>query len=693
MPRAVDSVRQTLPWLATLLFTCVNAQFVFAQEPAIPFAPWSHRVVKVAISPDGKTVASATDRGSIRLWDVATGQQKHLLGQEAGAKLFGPVILLTFSSDGKTLLSTTDDHSIKIWDTVTGKERANHDFKKVPAPGKPGPNEDPIIPLPISSVAISQNSKMLAIGAPTGIKLWNTETGKQMGVLQTPKGSAFQELELVEFDQSGKLLAVIRGKKVVEVWNVAARKIVSQFFGHKVNVESFAFSPDGTIVASGDSLDRTSDMENPGAPGTVEKPLPNGIWLWNASTGKELAVLKGHEGPIKSLIFTLDGKTLVSASDDQTIRVWDVAGKQTKAVLSNHSAPVTCLSLSLDGKTLASGSIDQTIKLWDVATAKEIRTLLWTVAADRDPARSACSTKPAFSPDGKTVFYGTSTGMIRAVDATTGKTTASFEGAADMITSISLSKNGKTLVSGGFDFLVRIWDVPSGRPVGVIDSPNEREIRFRHGLEMQCLLSPDGRTLATVAFGGERIGDNEIKLWDVPSLKRRTTLLSANNHELGTMAFSSDSKLLAWADGGEIRVQELEGSKEKSRFKIGGGVYCLAFSPDNSAIGVGTQNSSELWSVAKQARIATWNAGSRTQGVAFHPQRPLLATASAEGALKLWNLADRKELSTIALSGKGEWSIAFSPDGTRLAATSPGMPLKVLVLGNDNRFVNSDLRK
>ncbi|MBE8966754.1 serine/threonine protein kinase [Nostocales cyanobacterium LEGE 12452] len=232
----------------------------------------------VVISPNGKLLVSASDDNTIKIWNLATRKQiRTLIGHSDS------IHALAISADSETLVSASDDNTIKIWDLATGEQirtLAGHTFW-------------------VRSVAISPNGVILASGSfDKTIKIWNLAKGYP---IRTLEGNS-QTVTTVAISPNGKTLATASRNRTIKLWNLATGREIRTLAGHKNTVTSVAFSADGKIIASG-SRDRT-------------------IKLWNTATGEEILTLAGHTNTVTSVTFTPDGKTLVSASEDNTIKIW-----------------------------------------------------------------------------------------------------------------------------------------------------------------------------------------------------------------------------------------------------------------------------------------------------------------------------------------------------------------------------------
>ncbi len=188
----------------------------------------------------------------------------------------------------------------------------------------------------------------------------------------------------VAFSPDGTLLATGGEDLRVRIWRIPDATLVRTLSGHSDGVHSVAFSPDGTLLASG-AGDST-------------------VRLWRVSDGTSLRTLSGHTGTVWSVVFSPDGTLLASGSWDNTIRLWRVSDGISLRVLTSHSDDVESIAFSPDGTVLASGADDDTVRLWSVPDGRLLRTLT---------GHTSSVYGIAFSPDGTTVASGALDGSVR----------------------------------------------------------------------------------------------------------------------------------------------------------------------------------------------------------------------------------------------------------------------------------------
>jgi WD40 repeat protein len=287
-------------------------------------------VLSVAISPDGKTIASSGDERTIKLWNLATGKQVSSLNGH-----FQQVNVVAISPDGKFLVSGSDDNTIKIWNLATRKQIRTLQ----------GHSDS------VHALAISADSQTLVSGSDDNtIKIWDLATGEQ---IRTLVGHTFW-VRSVAISPDSVILASGSFDKTIKIWNLAKGYPIRTLEGNFQTVTAVAISPDGKTLASA-----SRDVHDGLRLGTIK--------LWDLLRGKEIRTLAGHENTVTSIAFSSDGKMIASGSRDRTIKLWNPATGEEILTLAGHTNTVTSVTFSPDHKTLVSGSEDNTIKIWQLS--------------------------------------------------------------------------------------------------------------------------------------------------------------------------------------------------------------------------------------------------------------------------------------------------------------------------------------
>jgi WD40 repeat protein len=616
----------------------------FRTEWTSPKSP--EPITSLAISPDGKKLASGSEDNTVQLWDVETGKQLTTLTGHSDY-----VLSVAFSPDGGKLASGSKDKTVRLWDVSTGTQLTT----------LKGHSSD------VSSVAFSPDGKKLASGSDENtVRLWDISTGTQLATLTGHSDGVFS----VTFSPDGKKLASGSEDNTVRLWDVETGKQLTTLKGHSSDVRSVAFSPDGKKLASGSS-DHT-------------------VRLWDVSTGTQLVTLTGHLYDILSVAFSPDGKKLASGSKDKTVRLWDVGTGRKPKILTGHLSDVLSVAFSPDGEKLASGSKDKTVRLWDISTGTQLATLtghsdgVFSVTFSPDgkilasgsrdttvwlrdvetgkqltilTGHSSAVRSVAFSPDGEKLASGSSDHTVRLWDLSTGKELGTLKGHSNSVESVAFSPDGKILASGSSDHTVRLWDLSTGKELGTLKG---------HSNSVESVaFSPDGKILAS----GSR--DNTVRLWDVSTGKQKKTL-QKHSSWIFSVAFSPDGKILASGSGDntvllwDLSTGTLWLSVRKHSLRI----FSVDFIPEGEALASGSDDQTvPLFKVLSGKVLATLKGhSSSVLSVAFSPDGKKLASGSLDNTVRLWDVATGKELATLKGHSSSVLSVAFSPDGKILAS-------------------------
>lgn len=512
------------------------------------------KIDAVAFAPDGKRFVTGGWDGTARVWN------------EDGSSLDLPqkglyVQAVAFSPVANQVATGCDDKAayLRIWDLET----------RQPLHTLQGHKDA------VTSIAYSKDGKrLLTTSFDNTARIWDVATGQQLQVLAGHSwwvwDAAFSpdESQVVTVSQDGTAI----------VWNLADGSKSPAFTGHQGAVYSVAFAPDGQQIASGGYDKRVLLWKSDGL-----QPFDfNGLLAGEEIPPPKFDPLDGHTAAVRSVQFSADGKFVLSAGHDNTVKVWTVANASLLKTLRGHGSWVRACAFSPDGEWVLSGGYDNHARLWNVKQYEEVRVMRGRVLDGHQDAIMAAS----FSRDGHQIATASRDRTAMSWNADTGAPLNEFrEGHSFLASDSAFFVDNKRLVTSAVDNTVRIWNVTSGVEIHQLEGT---------GRAAAIAVSPDDRWIAT---GSDQ---RTAKIWNA-------------------------------ATGGFVR--ELDGHKVE--------VTAVAFSPDSKFVYSGDANGrGVLWSreTGEQLQRLDWHT-SKIAAARFTPDGDRLLTASDDKNVCQWDVS------------------------------------------------------
>lgn len=545
------------------------------------------------------------------LWKMTRSDELFTLGTHSNV-----VTVVTYSPDGRLISSGSEDRTARLWDVDAQTEVARW----------PQPDE-------VRGVTFTPEGNLVAVANGGAVQFFDVVTrAERTGII-----SDTNDTGTLMFSKDGRTLALLGGQQV-RLWEWPSRRALGD-----IRVPSacrLAFSPEGRELAvacldgttafieltDGVPVARVVKASTVGmvletqplafAPKTkllyARGDLEGSVTVWDAVSMKELDEFSAHQSWIGTVAFSADGGTFATASADHTAKLWDAESRQQRLVLRGHRDEVWSIAFAPDGSTVATGGKDGTIRIWSTTSSTRAQ-----------HARS---------------FLESDASLI--LEASTGG---------------AISADGQLLVATSNNHTATIRDFGRMNVAQELDLPAN---------PFRCAVSSTSSLLACSFPNG---GITVVHLGRGESFQ-----LPGTDRGLA-IRFSADGRtLVGISPAGRVQVWRMNQANSHESFGLKSPDICsFQVSENGREIGIAFRDASyEVWDTETKRRIALLN-GHRAPAwaSAFAHGGSLVATAGADGTVKLWDRALGSEVATLPGSDLNAYfSVAFSGDGRRLVA-------------------------
>jgi WD40 repeat protein len=638
-----------------------GANFSQAQFRDTTFATALGRNPVAAFCPQGRYLATGDHEGRLLLWDLTYGKLVWMFdqGQHQSQSQSQGVCALAFNPQGDLLAVGTETGSIWLWPVGTTYQIDALEHHRQP----------------VRALAFSPDGSQLASGDDAGqLCLWEVASGFAQGCLEWHEGP----IHSLVYNDGGDRLVSAGDDQRACLWQVAEGTVLKPFQARST----------ATLRTAG----WLRDPHDPACP-----PIPfaaghddHCLTIWNLNTGLPCWILPADVEALLAMAVSPDGRHLVCSCQDFTVALWDIPQRRHRYRLPSLGAPVWALAFSADSRYVMTGG-DYAIKLWSVKSGQGWRSFLSQAHSVRclalGTAGGAQGCIVTGHDDAQLRLWEVVAGSPYAVGP---RTLAGHDGA---VRAVALSADGQWLVSSASDRTLRLWALATG------------QVQWVAALAVPATLlslSADGQWLASASTEGQ------VTLWNVATGAPVGDLENSPEHP-SALCFSADSQHLLiggrdgsigwWSVGQSCCQGHLQGHQ--------GPVHGLAHSAAGSIIASASHDGTVRWWQFQGAGgpgqglpvrhpegslpppvppQGQWRhpAEHWLQGVAISSTDEILAIASDDAHLELWDVCSNQRRHRLQGHSQDIWQVAVSPSRTHLITASHDDEIRVWALESGN---------
>lgn len=547
-------------------------------------------VTDVEFSADGATLASSSADSTVRLWDAESGAALHTL--EAHIDY---VFKLSFSSDGARLASssaaigvresdrTPEHNTIQVWDVASGENT---------------------LTIPPDGIGFIRDVEFSPDGARIAATTWSGALGGTARFYDAASGEEVQRIYAhrdtianLEFSPDGALLATASRDQSVKLWDIDKGVLVTSYVDLGDRIQDIEFSPNGEYLLIG--LGEAGNF-----PDGSDSPVDSSAYLWDLRNRTQSQVYAGHTNwtwaadisPGGSLVASGSGPLFFPASMDDldaSVRVWDATTGRQAVALQGHTHTVDAVRFLPDGRQLLSASWDGTIRRWDLATGGEAQRYNIPYEAGSAPPRVYMI---ELLPNGQQFVSGSQDGVIRLWDIDSGEILREYHGHTAQVNGVHISGDGTLMASAsggwdsnGDDSTIKLWDVATGELLRTFEG-HTHFVNYAR-------IAPNNAFIISTSW------DDSVRMWDTATGEELKQFVGHAGNTFGVAITSDSATLLTTSSDTTVRMWDIASGEELNRYEQHGDwVQEVVFSPDESfAVSASQDFTLRRWLVRRSA--------------------------------------------------------------------------------------------